>query len=673
MTPAEAARLLELPADATPEQIEARFLELRRKLEDKIAKAPTSGLQAKYRESLTEITTAFETLAIAADSSALPVLKKEAGDGRPEAGKTSDGSAATLPRDPDSGIRSQVSGLPPPKKAKSGREFALVAIIAVVVLGAGGWFVMKTRAENAEKARIEAIAQTEAAERKAQADAVAAAARERAAALGPARKLVEQATTAFDQGDIATAAEWLAAALEYVPDLPEAKVVQRRIEQAQLDQRIASLLRKADADWEADRLTAALEALREVKALAPADESLDAAVNDLAGRASRAIDAAIDDRDASLATTLLNILGELATLSPGVVLADRTAIAARIAALPRRVPVSTTKELVAAMSRAKPGDIIELAEGFYFTEGLAVAAPLELQGQGDPARTIIRQARGFEQRPLLFVNRFHVTLANLTLEQVGETDAERRHGLLALNNGADVTLQNVRISGAVGNGISVGGGSTLNLQNVRIVDSAWNGIDAHAADTTITAHGLTASGNRYGVYLRQGSNLQIDGSDLSKNDITGLVIRDDGSSATLRQLSLDSNGSYGADIQGNHTVGLYDVKVRKNKRTAIYLSGETLQATINGLTIEDNGNGLSLSTSIPTTVVGVRARRNGGQAVQLKGRYGNSSQPTFTLRDSIIEDNRSSGVWVEYARFRESGNTVRNNTGYNYMTPDRKR
>ena len=49
MTPHEAAKLLDLPVDATPEQIETRFNELRAKLEDKVVKAPTPGLKAKYR------------------------------------------------------------------------------------------------------------------------------------------------------------------------------------------------------------------------------------------------------------------------------------------------------------------------------------------------------------------------------------------------------------------------------------------------------------------------------------------------------------------------------------------------------------------------------------------------------------------------------------------------
>jgi hypothetical protein len=154
MTPAEAARILEVSEQATPEQVEARFHDLRRKLEDKIAKAPTPGLQAKYRDSLTELTAAFETLALAADSSALPVLKKETGDRRLETGGPASPRAGS-----DPSHRSQASNHPPAKRTKSGgREFIVVAIIAVVVLAGGGWWVVKTRAANAEKARLAAEA-----------------------------------------------------------------------------------------------------------------------------------------------------------------------------------------------------------------------------------------------------------------------------------------------------------------------------------------------------------------------------------------------------------------------------------------------------------------------------------------------------------------------------------
>lgn len=78
MTPSETAKLLQISSDTTPELLQARSLELRTKIEDKIAKAPTPGLKAKYRESRKAITAPFEALTLAADSS-LPVLKHDSG------------------------------------------------------------------------------------------------------------------------------------------------------------------------------------------------------------------------------------------------------------------------------------------------------------------------------------------------------------------------------------------------------------------------------------------------------------------------------------------------------------------------------------------------------------------------------------------------------------------
>lgn len=173
MTVPEAAQLLDLPADASPEQIQARFLDLRTKLEDKIAKAPTPGLKEKYRTSLSQLTEAFETLTLAADSSLLPLLEKTGPATPAAAGGAVPGASPLTAPAPGPAAPAKPS-LPRPSTRKSGgKEFALVAVLAVLTLAAGGWFVLKTRAENAEKARLAVEAKLEAerlAEAKRQAD-----------------------------------------------------------------------------------------------------------------------------------------------------------------------------------------------------------------------------------------------------------------------------------------------------------------------------------------------------------------------------------------------------------------------------------------------------------------------------------------------------------------------
>jgi TonB family protein len=85
--------------------------------------------------------------------------------------------------DPGPKPKPPAPGSPPPAtdvskgKKKSSSEFLIVAVIAVAVLVAGGWFVMKTRAENAEKSRIAAELKHEA-DRKAEEIRLATAARE---------------------------------------------------------------------------------------------------------------------------------------------------------------------------------------------------------------------------------------------------------------------------------------------------------------------------------------------------------------------------------------------------------------------------------------------------------------------------------------------------------------
>jgi TonB family protein len=167
MTRAEASDLLELSAHASAKESSTQYDTLRRQLEDKLAKAPTPGLREKHRNSLKQLEEAFAALAQTDDSAALPVAQKQtAGEGMPSSHPFNGGSAlaATSPS------RSAQATTLNSKPKSGGKEFILVAGIAGIVLVGGGWFALKTRAENAEKACV-------AAEQKVQADRTAEEAR----------------------------------------------------------------------------------------------------------------------------------------------------------------------------------------------------------------------------------------------------------------------------------------------------------------------------------------------------------------------------------------------------------------------------------------------------------------------------------------------------------------
>lgn len=67
MTLNEAARLLELPPDATPVQIELRFLSLRNRVHEKIDAEPAEYFKDRHRATLTQYAAAYELLKLSAE------------------------------------------------------------------------------------------------------------------------------------------------------------------------------------------------------------------------------------------------------------------------------------------------------------------------------------------------------------------------------------------------------------------------------------------------------------------------------------------------------------------------------------------------------------------------------------------------------------------------------
>ncbi len=144
MTLAEAHHLLDLPETASTEEAKARFQELRHALEEKIANAATPGLAARYRATLVEITTAYETITLAADATSIPALGKVA-------------SAALSPS-----LRANSAG-PAAAHSVRRRPTRLLVLFAVTLFlaGASGWWHWQEQRSEALRLAVARQAETE--------------------------------------------------------------------------------------------------------------------------------------------------------------------------------------------------------------------------------------------------------------------------------------------------------------------------------------------------------------------------------------------------------------------------------------------------------------------------------------------------------------------------------
>jgi hypothetical protein len=158
MNASEASRILELAPDASPDAVERRFFELRTKLEDKIARAPTPGLKEKYRASLNQVTQAFETLVLAAEAASLPVLHQVSSPPPPPTRPIAEPARPSPATSPALAATAPAATRPsrPAATKRTSHEFGMVVVVAILVLGLGGWWVVKTRSETTAKAEATA-------------------------------------------------------------------------------------------------------------------------------------------------------------------------------------------------------------------------------------------------------------------------------------------------------------------------------------------------------------------------------------------------------------------------------------------------------------------------------------------------------------------------------------
>lgn len=76
MTNQEALKILSVPEQATPDEIERQFTAMRTKIEEKIVKSPTPGLKERYRRALNELRTARDLLLTGSGGAELPLTRR---------------------------------------------------------------------------------------------------------------------------------------------------------------------------------------------------------------------------------------------------------------------------------------------------------------------------------------------------------------------------------------------------------------------------------------------------------------------------------------------------------------------------------------------------------------------------------------------------------------------
>jgi Sulfatase-modifying factor enzyme 1/PEGA domain len=157
MTTEEAAQILGLRTGATDEERSALFKEQRKKLDQKLAQAPTPGLEAKYREALRRLDEAYETLAASQDHSDLPSLRPDFNEPAATQNRPNAALAAASGLSAESGGKPDSTHPAPAGNGGSRKNWVAGVLVAAAVLILAIWvvpFIQKKQAdaEAAQKA-----------------------------------------------------------------------------------------------------------------------------------------------------------------------------------------------------------------------------------------------------------------------------------------------------------------------------------------------------------------------------------------------------------------------------------------------------------------------------------------------------------------------------------------
>ncbi|MFC6667151.1 right-handed parallel beta-helix repeat-containing protein [Deinococcus radiopugnans] len=214
----------------------------------------------------------------------------------------------------------------------------------------------------------------------------------------------------------------------------------------------------------------------------------------------------------------------------------------------------------------------------------------------------------------------------------------RSAGRVMLAEGGQVTLRQVRLSGAVRDAEARLYGSGLWLSQGARGD----------------LEGSYLTGNGYGLYLSEDSEVSAVGTGLSDNTLAGAIFLDD-SGGRIAGSSFDRNGVHGVMVMDRAAPTLSGNQVRDNRQRGITVHG-TAAPTLEDNTAEGNGfQGIGVQDDARPTVTGNTLRRNKQSGLAYFGRGGGAAS------ENVMENNRTGVALTEFAAPTLSGNSVRGN------------
>lgn len=231
---------------------------------------------------------------------------------------------------------------------------------------------------------------------------------------------------------------------------------------------------------------------------------------------------------------------------------------------------------------------------------------------------------------------------------VGSTEADdliisgdSSFDIFNVDNGADVTLKNLTISGG-SDGIQVDDGS-LTVDNSIIIGSSSEGIDFNANDSELT----------------------VTDTVISETDSEGIEIDGDGNQISIKSSTIEKTENDGFEVDGdNNSIQVVDSIFADNNFDGIDIGGANNDLLVTNSTIRDNdplgnlsGSGIEIEGNHTVNVTNSTISGNGDSGVQIE--EGTSDVVLFNnLITGNITDGDGGGVFVG------SGNevTLRNNT-----------